>query len=127
MTRPLLVETCPECQVKFSIAAIRINGHGTPKKLCPNGHWTKTTTLVASRCPEDQVSRIEEPSILRQARSVGILGQVESLQMGLLAMLGCYEQVIRTLPPTSQAAAIVIGAFGHCPEVARKIIKETQR
>lgn len=62
-------------------------------------------------------------SVLLRARSVGIAGDVEAMQLALAAMLGGYQQLLRTIPEGSQARALVDGAFGRSPEVAQKILE----
>lgn len=62
-------------------------------------------------------------SVLLRARTVGIAGDVEAMQLALAAMLGSYQQLLRTIPEGSQARALVDGAFGRSPEVAQKILE----
>ncbi len=62
-------------------------------------------------------------SVLVRARSVGIAGEIESMQLALAAMLGGYQQLLRTIPEGSQARALIDGAFGRSPEVAQKILE----
>ncbi len=67
-------------------------------------------------------SRLRD-SVLQRARSVGIAGDVESMQLALAAMLGGYQQLLRTVPEGSQARVLIEGAFGRSPEVAQKILE----
>ena len=62
-------------------------------------------------------------TVLQRARSVGIAGDVEAMQLALAAMLGGYQQQLRTIPEGSQARALVDGAFGRSPEVSQKILE----
>lgn len=63
----------------------------------------------------------ERNSVLLRAREVGIAGDVEALQMALAAMLGGYDRLLATIPERS--VAVVAGAFGKSPEVARQILE----
>lgn len=67
--------------------------------------------------------RIDRPTVLQRARSVGIAGDVEAMQLALAAMLGGYQQLLRTIPEGTQARALIDGAFGRSPEVAKKILE----
>ena len=61
-------------------------------------------------------------SVMVRARSVGIAGDLEAMQLALAAMLGGYQQLLRTIPEGTQARALIDGAFGRTPEVAVKIL-----
>lgn len=67
--------------------------------------------------PDSEGSRI-----LRIARAHGIAGSVEALCLALEAMLGGYDQSMLTLPEGSSYRALVEGAFGKSPELARAIL-----
>ena len=60
-------------------------------------------------------------SVLLRARSVGIAGNVEALQLALAAMIGGYDQLLATTPKASHA--VIEGAFGASPEIARAILE----
>lgn len=59
-------------------------------------------------------------SVLSRARSVGIAGDVESLQLALAAMIGGYDRLLATTPAASHV--VIKGAFGKSPDVARQIL-----
>ncbi len=69
-------------------------------------------------------SRGRPRRVLLQARALGIAGSVEALCLALEAMLGGYDQAMRTLPKDSPYRALVEGAFGRVPEVSRSILDE---
>ena len=62
-------------------------------------------------------------SVLVRARSVGIAGDIEAMQLALAAMIGGYDQLIKTAPAGSQTRALVDGAFERSAEVAREILE----
>jgi hypothetical protein len=62
-------------------------------------------------------------SVLVLARSVGIAGDVEAMQLALAAMIGGYDKAMETLPKGSQARLIVEAAFGNSERVAREILE----
>jgi hypothetical protein len=62
-------------------------------------------------------------SVLLRARSVGIAGDVESMQLALAAMVGGFDKAMETLPEGSQARGIVESAFGKSAVVARAILE----
>ena len=62
-------------------------------------------------------------SVLVRARSVGIAGDIEAMQLALAAMIGGYDKAMATLPQGSQARLIVESAFGKSAEVSRQILE----
>lgn len=60
-------------------------------------------------------------SVLRRARDAGIAGDVESLQLGLAAAIGVYDQILATAPP--QFKPLVLGAGGRSIDLAREILE----
>lgn len=59
-------------------------------------------------------------TVLHRARSVGIAGDVESLQLALGAAIGVYDQILATAPP--QFKPLVLGAGEKEIQVAREIL-----
>jgi hypothetical protein len=64
---------------------------------------------------------VGKESVIKRARAYGIAGDVEALQLGLAAMIGGYDRLLATTPESSHA--IITGAFGKSPEVARQILE----
>lgn len=62
--------------------------------------------------------------VLRKAHGLGIYVDREALRLAVLAMLGGYDKAVETLLPGSGALAIVQGAFGQAPDLARRIAEE---
>lgn len=59
--------------------------------------------------------------VLVKARSVGIAGDVESLQMALAATIGVYDQILATAP--AQFKPLVTGAGEKVMATAREILE----
>lgn len=49
MTRTMVLETCPVCQVQFRQGAKFARGGGQLGKTCPGGHWTSERELRLGR------------------------------------------------------------------------------
>lgn len=60
-------------------------------------------------------------SVLVRARSVGIAGDVESMQLALAACVGVYDQILATVP--AAVKLIVTGAGEKAMKVAREILE----
>lgn len=60
-------------------------------------------------------------SVLVRARSVGIAGDVEAMQLALAACIGVYDQILATVP--SAVKPIVSGVGDRAMKVARDILE----
>lgn len=60
-------------------------------------------------------------TVLTRARSVGIAGEIEAMQLALAACIGVYDQILATVP--DHIKPIVSGAGGKVMKVARDILE----
>lgn len=66
-------------------------------------------------------TRLVRESVLTKARSVGIAGDVEAMQLALGACIGVYDQILATAP--AQFKPLVTGAGEKVMAVAREILE----
>lgn len=117
---PHSVETCPICESKFTAAPYRKKSGGIKYKTCPSGHESSVYRLQKARVePLPEPSKPAE-SILAKLRTVGIAGEREGFKMMTAALVGCYEQLIKTTPPASHA--VVDGVLLTSVKMARQML-----
>jgi hypothetical protein len=122
-TAPRKLFTCPDCAIKF-IAYTEHHG-GSPGKRCPNGHWHTINRL------DRYLKTGLMPKHMRQRRDPEIIlapikprsPHEPDATTALRWMLDSYDKIMRTVPNPSASRAIINGAFGHVPELARRILE----
>ncbi len=80
---------------------------------------SSTPRFGHSTTPSDMLGKSN--SVLRRARSAGIAGDVEALQLALAATIGVYDQILATVPP--KVRPLVEGAGGKSIQLAREIME----
>lgn len=53
----------------------------------------------------------------------GVRRPQDATSLALVTMLECYERALATMPKGSIQRAMVVGAFGKAPEIARKVLE----
>lgn len=115
---PLVDEICPTCGVTFRAVGYGKPGTSQKYKKCPSGHEHSAFHLVEHRKTLDMPKTLE-----RALRDQGISrNRIDSLEIGLQAMVGAYERLVRTLPERSQARAMVDGVFQAPVKLARELM-----
>lgn len=112
---------CPTCGVEFSGPQVRPPG-GRLSKQCPAGHWhsmhelsRRVTAAEAQRCAQEIAGM--------RMRKLGVSAHaVDSLSIGLMAMVSAYERLQAQFPAGSQARALLDGAFGVPAKIARELV-----
>lgn len=115
---PLVDEICPTCGVTFRVVGYRKPGTSQKYKTCPAGHEHSSYQLAMHR------KHLDAPRSLERAlRDQGLSrNRIDSLEIGLQAMVGAYERLVRTLPERSQARAMVDGVFQAPVKLARELM-----
>lgn len=115
---PRVDEICPTCGVTFRAVGYHKPGLSQRYKRCPNGHEHSAFHLVEYRKTLDMPKTLE-----RALRDQGISrNRIDSLEIGLQAMVGAYERLVRTLPERSQARALIDGVFQVPVKLARELM-----
>lgn len=115
---------CPDCGVEFSgPATSNPNGRTTQGRTCPKGHWNPYSKFSAKIAVSDnQMPMAPQPTRMEMLRQIGALTGADATHMSLVTMLECYERAVATAPHGTFARAVIDGAFGKAPEVARRAL-----
>lgn len=113
---------CPDCGVEFRSPMVRMPD-GRYGRQCPDGHWNSIHALGKKRTAEDAERAAKSMAGMRFRRLGVSANVVDSLSLGILAMIGAYERVRDQFPAGSQARALLDGAFEHPAKVARELVR----
>lgn len=104
---------CPTCEIPFVAPDSTDERWRTKGKRCPAGHFHTYTQLhqwAATHESEPKEPPVEKPD-----------PDAATYRDLVVAMMASYDRTISTLPP--RAAALVQGAFGHIPDLARRALE----